>query len=46
VTDGKRAWARWRYTLRARPLLGALSWSANLFGVDWPWLKSPIGMGA
>lgn len=27
-------------------LLGALSWSAKLLGVDWPWLKSPIGIGA
>jgi uncharacterized protein (TIGR02611 family) len=27
-------------------LLGALSWSARLFGIDWPWLKSPIGIGA
>ena len=27
-------------------LLGALSWSAKLFGIDWPWLKSPIGIGS
>ncbi len=27
-------------------LLGALSWSAKLVGVEWPWLKSPIGVGS
>ena len=27
-------------------LLGALSWSANLVGIEWPWLKSPIGLGS
>jgi uncharacterized protein (TIGR02611 family) len=26
-------------------LLGALSWTAGLFGIEWPWLKSPIGLG-
>jgi uncharacterized protein (TIGR02611 family) len=27
-------------------LFGALSWSAKLVGVESPWLKSPIGIGA
>jgi uncharacterized protein (TIGR02611 family) len=27
-------------------LLGALAFAAKLVGIDWPWLKSPIGMGA
>jgi uncharacterized protein (TIGR02611 family) len=27
-------------------LVGALSWSANLVGVEWTWLKSPIGLGS
>ena len=27
-------------------LLGALSWGARLFGLDWPWLKSPLGIGS
>lgn len=27
-------------------LLGALSWTAGLFGIEWPWLKSPIGLGS
>jgi uncharacterized protein (TIGR02611 family) len=27
-------------------LLGAVGWSANLVGLEWPWLKSPIGVGA
>lgn len=27
-------------------LFGALSWSAGLLGVEWPWLKSPIGIGS
>ena len=27
-------------------LLGALAWSAGVVGIDWPWLKSPIGIGA
>jgi uncharacterized protein (TIGR02611 family) len=27
-------------------LLGALSWGGRLIGIDWPWLKSPIGIGA
>lgn len=27
-------------------LLGALSWTAALFGIEWPWLKSPIGLGS
>jgi uncharacterized protein (TIGR02611 family) len=26
-------------------LLGALSWTAGLFGIEWPWLKSPLGLG-
>jgi hypothetical protein len=27
-------------------LLGALGWSANLVGIDWSWLQSPIGLGS
>lgn len=27
-------------------LFGALSWSAGLVGIDWPWLKSPLGIGS
>ncbi|MCV7040773.1 TIGR02611 family protein [Mycolicibacterium moriokaense] len=27
-------------------LLGAADWTAELFGIDWPWLNSPIGLGA
>ena len=27
-------------------LFGALGWSANLVGIEWPWLKSPIGLGS
>jgi uncharacterized protein (TIGR02611 family) len=27
-------------------LFGALSWSANLVGIEWPWLESPIGLGS
>lgn len=27
-------------------LLGALSWGAGLLGIDWPWLKSPLGLGS
>jgi uncharacterized protein (TIGR02611 family) len=27
-------------------LLGALAFAVKLIGLDWPWLKSPIGMGA
>ena len=27
-------------------LLGALGWPAELVGIEWPWLKSPIGMGS
>jgi uncharacterized protein (TIGR02611 family) len=27
-------------------LFGALSWSGGLVGIDWPWLKSPIGIGS
>jgi uncharacterized protein (TIGR02611 family) len=27
-------------------LLGALSLTAGLFGIEWPWLKSPIGLGS
>jgi uncharacterized protein (TIGR02611 family) len=26
-------------------LLGAIGWTAALFGVEWSWLKSPIGLG-
>lgn len=26
-------------------LLGALDWTAELFGIDRPWLNSPIGVG-
>jgi uncharacterized protein (TIGR02611 family) len=26
-------------------LLGAADWTAELFGFDWPWLGSPIGLG-
>lgn len=27
-------------------LLGALSLVAGLFGIEWPWLKSPLGIGS
>ena len=27
-------------------LLGAIGWSADLIGVEWAWLKSPIGLGS
>jgi len=27
-------------------LLGAVDWTADLVGVDWPWLNSPIGIGS
>lgn len=27
-------------------LFGALSWSGGLVGIEWPWLKSPIGIGS
>lgn len=27
-------------------LLGALSFGADLVGIEWAWLKSPIGLGA
>jgi uncharacterized protein (TIGR02611 family) len=27
-------------------LFGALGWVAALIGIDWPWLKSPLGMGS
>lgn len=27
-------------------LLGALGWGAKLIGLDWPWLKSPLGVGS
>jgi uncharacterized protein (TIGR02611 family) len=27
-------------------LLGAVGWGAGLIGLEWPWLKSPIGLGA
>jgi uncharacterized protein (TIGR02611 family) len=27
-------------------LFGALGWVATLFGIDWPWLKSPLGLGS
>jgi uncharacterized protein (TIGR02611 family) len=26
-------------------LLGALAWMGNLIGLDWPWLRSPLGLG-
>ncbi len=26
--------------------VGALSWTGGLFGVEWPWLKSPVGLGS
>ena len=25
--------------------VGAIGWAAALFGIEWPWLKSPIGVG-
>jgi len=27
-------------------LLGALDWTAEFIGIDWPWLNSPIGIGS
>lgn len=27
-------------------LFGALGWVAALIGIEWPWLKSPLGMGS
>jgi len=27
-------------------LFGALSWTAGLVGIEWPWLQSPIGLGS
>jgi uncharacterized protein (TIGR02611 family) len=27
-------------------LLGAIDWTAELVGIDWPWLNSPIGLGS
>jgi uncharacterized protein (TIGR02611 family) len=27
-------------------LLGALAWAAGLFDIEWPWLKSPLGLGS
>jgi uncharacterized protein (TIGR02611 family) len=27
-------------------LFGALGWVATWIGIDWPWLKSPLGMGS
>jgi len=27
-------------------LLGALDWTAEFVGVEWPWLNSPIGLGS
>jgi uncharacterized protein (TIGR02611 family) len=27
-------------------LLGAADWTAELVGIDWPWLNSPIGLGS
>ena len=27
-------------------LLGALAWTANLLGIEWDWLRSPIGLGS
>ena len=26
--------------------VGAIGWVAGLFGVGWPWLKSPVGIGS
>ena len=27
-------------------LLGAVDWTAEFIGIDWPWLNSPIGIGS
>ena len=27
-------------------LLGAVDWTAEFAGIDWPWLNSPIGLGS
>jgi uncharacterized protein (TIGR02611 family) len=27
-------------------VLGAVGWTAGLVGIDWPWLKSPLGLGS
>jgi uncharacterized protein (TIGR02611 family) len=27
-------------------LLGAVDWTAELVGIDWPWLNSPVGLGS
>ncbi|HEX2283671.1 MAG TPA: TIGR02611 family protein [Mycobacterium sp.] len=27
-------------------LLGAIDWTAELVGIEWPWLNSPIGLGS
>ncbi|MGV0834653.1 TIGR02611 family protein [Mycolicibacterium thermoresistibile] len=27
-------------------MVGAVGWGAVLLGIDWPWLKSPIGIGS
>jgi uncharacterized protein (TIGR02611 family) len=27
-------------------LLGALDWTAEFVGIEWPWLNSPIGVGS
>ncbi|WP_082949744.1 TIGR02611 family protein [Mycobacterium sp. ACS4331] len=27
-------------------VLGAAGWTAGLVGIDWPWLKSPLGLGS
>jgi uncharacterized protein (TIGR02611 family) len=27
-------------------LLGALDWTAEFVGIEWPWLNSPIGLGS
>jgi uncharacterized protein (TIGR02611 family) len=27
-------------------LLGAVAWTAGLFGIEWEWLRSPIGLGS
>ena len=27
-------------------LFGAVDWTAELVGIDWPWLNSPIGLGS
>ncbi len=27
-------------------LVGAVGWFVGLFGINWPWLKSPVGIGS